>query len=95
MPQLDIISYFAQFVWFSVTFLTFYYWMTQEYLPKMRASMSIRLAYTQTLEDSVEVEPSIYAKEVSQHREDVNADLSTLFTQSMAAYQTIVEDSNG
>ena len=55
--------------------------------------MSIRQAYTQTLEDSSDMEPSAYAKEQTQHRENVNTDLLALFTQSGNAYQKIVDES--
>jgi hypothetical protein len=89
MPQLDILSYFAQFIWFTGTFLTFYFWMTHDYLPTLRKAMSIRAAYTQTQDEGSTGAFSEYTQEELSHKTSVNGYIQDLFEVSKNSYQGI------
>lgn len=42
MPQLDHVSYFSQFFWLSILFLTFYLVLVQNFLPKIATILKMR-----------------------------------------------------
>jgi hypothetical protein len=42
MPQLDTLTFFSQFFWFSVFFLGFYILLVKYYLPKMSRLLKVR-----------------------------------------------------
>ena len=90
MPQLDILSYFAQFIWFTGTFLTFYFWITHDYLPTLKKAISIRAAYTQTQEEGSSTGAfSEYMEEEEVHKQTVNSYIQTLFEKSKDSYHGI------
>jgi len=42
MPQLDTLTFFSQFFWFSIFFLGFYLLLVKYYLPKMSRLFKVR-----------------------------------------------------
>ena len=52
MPQLDLTTYFGQFLSFSLAFCVLYLWIVMYYLPVLKRSMGLRSAFLQSLEGS-------------------------------------------
>jgi hypothetical protein len=48
MPQLDVVSYFAQFIWFLATFLGFYVILVTFFLPRLARILKTRRLKSQT-----------------------------------------------
>jgi hypothetical protein len=52
MPQLDLTTYFGQFLSFSIAFCVLYMWIVMYYLPVLKRSIGLRSAFLQSLEGS-------------------------------------------
>jgi len=49
MPQLDIVSYFSQYVWLMVFYIGFYFLLVNSFLPKLSRILKVRSAKIQKL----------------------------------------------
>ena len=93
MPQLDLTTYLTQFVWFIAAFLTFYFWMTFDYIPAVKRTFGMRKIYTQNDEASSTGE-NIYSKERELNQENVNAEMQKAFSKAKEAYTNIQNSAN-
>jgi hypothetical protein len=93
MPQLDLTTYITQFVWFIGAFLTFYFWMTFDYIPSVKRTFGMRQIYTKT-DDSNSQQTNVYSQERETNQENVNAEMQKAFLKAKEAYTKIQNSAN-
>jgi len=65
MPQLDIVSYFSQYVWLMVFYIGFYFVLVNSLLPKVSRILKVRSFKIQNLRNKVVSSNGIGENEVS------------------------------
>ena len=83
MPQLDFSSWFAQYAWFTVTFLILFFKVVGDYLPKIYAGLRIRKELLAT--DSDKTAP--YKLEEDKLQKDIDARVAAAYTAGRLAFQ--------
>ena len=83
MPQLDFSSWFAQYAWFTVTFLILFFKVVGDYLPKIYAGLRIRKELLAT--DSDKTAP--YKMEEDKLQKDIDTRVAAAYTAGRLAFQ--------
>jgi len=76
MPQLDFSCWFAQYFWFSVTFVILFFRVTLHYLPKIYTGLRIRRELLAT--DSDKTAP--YKLEEDKLQKDIDLRIAAAYT---------------
>jgi len=82
MPQLDFSCWFAQYFWFSVTFVILFFRVTLHYLPKIYTGLRIRRELLAT--DSDKTAP--YKLEEDKLQKDIDLRIAAAYTAGRLAF---------
>ena len=83
MPQLDFSSWFAQYAWFTVTFLILFFKVVGDYLPKIYAGLRIRRELLATNSDKT----GPYQLEENKLQTEIDARITSAYTAGRLAFQ--------
>ena len=88
MPQLDFSCWFAQYFWFSVTFVILFFRVTLHYLPKIYTGLRIRRELLAT--DSDKTAP--YKLEEDKLQKDIDLRIAAAYTAGRLAFQDALKE---
>ena len=88
MPQLDFSCWFAQYFWFSVTFVILFFRVTLQYLPKIYTGLRIRRELLAT--DSDKTAP--YKLEEDKLQKDIDLRIAAAYTDGRLAFQDALKE---
>ena len=88
MPQLDFSCWFAQYFWFSVTFVILFFRVTLHYLPKIYTGLRIRRELLAT--DSDKTAP--YKLEEDKLQKDIDLRFAAAYTAGRLAFQDALKE---
>ena len=88
MPQLDFSCWFAQYFWFTITFLVLFFKVVGDYLPKIYAGLRIRRELLAT--DSDKTAP--YRLEEDKLQKDIDLRIAAAYTAGRLAFQDALKE---
>jgi hypothetical protein len=88
MPQLDFSCWFAQYFWFTLTFIFLFLKVTLDYLPKIYTGLRIRRELLAT--DSDKTAP--YKLEEDKLQKDIDSRVAAAYTAGRLAFQDALKE---
>lgn len=82
MPQLDHVSYFSQFFWLTLTFITFYFILATRLLPRIATILKTRRKLLVSSEDQIEIK--------SEH--SIEHGYDTVLSEGLIKSQSLLEE---